>query len=378
MFEPLLLHLFLLHASVDIVYSSLSYLKHLFTLFLFPNRTTLLMLYSFVESVSFFFCAYHPSQTDAQNIFAQQLPGVMPLNSKVLWSILSSTIIEVLKKRWTLLNIICPNQENQENPDMMGMPPSYIVVDISWEDPDDDSDHLEVINEEKRIETKNENLENNLDNQIGKKYQDFFQNYWRTSTFVSFPRNSLCLRDHWQLKIGTSLLWFGKQWRAMASYSTANGLCIKQLEVVSVSQMLNVLQLVPPHKDLVDALLPHLAVSPGVEGGGGLPPSSTAECEPQSTKDFEGIWYVLAGEIKFILVNTAVGVIISLAFINAKDIIDETKEYEPKCIENLRGKVRTKEKKTFSGIKSKCRKLSPSNKKESVSNAATTLIEIAS
>jgi len=338
------------------------------------------MLYSFVESVSFFFCAYHPSQTDGQNIFAQQLPGVMPLNSKVLWSILSSTIIEVLKKRWTLLNnIICPNQENQENPDMMGMPPSYIVVDMSWEDPDDD--HLEVINGGKRIETKNENLEHNLDNQIAKKYLDFFQNYWRTSTFVSFPRTSLCLRDNWQLKIGTSLHWFGTQWRAMASYSTASGLCIKQLEVVSVSQMLNVLQLVPPHKDLVHALLPHLTVSSGVEGGGGLPvipPSSTAECEPQSTKDFEGIWYVLAGEIKFILINTAVGVIISLAFINAKDIIEETREYELKCIENLRGKVRRKEKKTFSGIKSKCRKLSPRNKKESVSNAATKLIEVAS
>lgn len=263
----------------------------------------------------------------------------------------------------------------------MGMPPSYIVVDMSWEDPDDDSDHLEVISEGKRIETNYENLENNLDNQIGKKYQDFFQNYWRTSTFVSFPRTSLCLRDNWQLKIGTSLHWFGTQWRAMASYSTASGLCIKQLEVVSVSQMLNVLKLVPPHKDLVHALLPHLTVSPGVEGGGGLPvipPSSTAECEPQSTKDFEGIWYVLAGEIKFILINTAVGVIISLAFINAKDIIEETKEYELKCIENLQGKVRRKEKKTFSGIKSKCRKLCPRNKKESVSNAATKLIEVAS
>merc|ERR1711942_124345 len=111
------------------------------------------MLYSFVESVSFFFCAYHPSQTDGQNIFAQQLPGVMPLNSKVLWSILSSTIIEVLKKRWTLLKLICPNQADKENSDMEGMPPAYIVVATSWEDPDDDPEELEIIIREKKIDT---------------------------------------------------------------------------------------------------------------------------------------------------------------------------------------------------------------------------------
>ena len=83
MFEPLLLHLFLLHASVNLVNFSMKYFEFLFSQFLFPDRLTVLKIFIFVESVSYFSGVFEPTKTDAQQIFSPQFPGVISLNSKV-------------------------------------------------------------------------------------------------------------------------------------------------------------------------------------------------------------------------------------------------------------------------------------------------------
>merc|ERR1719402_483467 len=78
---------------------------------------------------------------------------------------------------------------------------------------------------------------------------------------------------------------------------------------------------------------------------------------PQYTKDCRGKWYILAGKVNLFLANSAVGVIISFAYIADQGIIDETKDDKMNNV--------GKEKKV-SWIQSNCRALSPNNYKESV------------
>ena len=70
---------------------------------------------------------------------------------------------------------------------MEGMPPAYIVVATSWEDPDDDPEELEIVIREKKIDTKIEKVENILGNQIRNKNHNFIKNYWKTLNSISAP-----------------------------------------------------------------------------------------------------------------------------------------------------------------------------------------------
>jgi len=298
-----------------------------------------LMLFIFVESFSYFFCVYQPTQTDAQKIFAQQLPRVIPLSSKVLWSILSSTIIEVLKKRWALLEMICPKLQNKETSELEGMPPAYIVVEMSWEDPDDDTNKLEEMNDN-NIDRNVEDLENMLDNQIEKKKEDFIQNYWRTCISTNIPRYRLWPEHYSHFRLGTCLL---TQLLHRAQLCNGNGFCQSQLEMVNLSEKYQEMQCVPREDARPPILLPFLtALRPASTSG--LYLGSYSSNHSALTKNMKGIWYILAGKFNIFLANSAVGVAISLAFINAQDIIDETKEDEIKSRENAWRKVKKKTK----------------------------------
>ena len=64
--------------------------------------------------------------------------------------------------------------------EMEGMPPAYIVVDMSWDDPEDDLNEIENRKDDNdKIDAKNDKVEDNLDNRIEIKVQEYFQNYWR-------------------------------------------------------------------------------------------------------------------------------------------------------------------------------------------------------
>lgn len=288
----------------------------------------MLMLFIFVESFSYFFCVYQPTQTDAQQIFAQQLPRVIPLSSKVLWSILSSTIIEVLKKRWALLQMICPKLQNKETSELEGMPPAYIVVETSWEDPDDDTNELEEMNIN-NIDRNVEDVENMLENQIENKNTDFIQNYWRTCISTNIPRYRLWPEEYSHFRLGTCLL---TQLLHRAQLCNGNGFCQSQLEVVNLSEKYQKMQCVPREDARPPMLLPAI----------GLYMGSYSSNHSALTKNMKGIWYILAGNFNIFLANSGVGVAISLAFINAQDIIDETKDDEIKSRENVWRKVKRK------------------------------------
>jgi len=320
----------------------------LFAQFLFPDRLTVLIIFIFIESVSYFSVVFQPTKSDAHKILAPQFPGLISLNSKVLWSILSSTTIEVLKKRWTLLKLLCLENADQENSDMEGMPPPYIVVDTSWEDSDDDDDpaEVEIVFEKKKIDTKVEEVENIFDNQIGNKYLNCNKKCWRTFKLFSVPIYSLWPQDYWHCR---NITWYlhlaGKQMIDEESFNSVNWHCLQQLE----SKMLEEVQ-------LGHVLVQHLPRAQGGDGDGGLL-FSIEDYAPQCTKDCRGKWYILAGKVNLFLANSAVGVIISFALITDQDIIDETKDDKMNNV--------GKEKKV-SWIQSNCRALSPNNYKESV------------
>merc|ERR1719320_2366977 len=122
------------------------------------------------------------------------------------------------------------------------MPPAYIVVDTSWEDPDDDQDddpeELEIVIKEKKIDTKIEKVENILDNQIRNKNRNFIKNYWKKLNSISAP-DYRCPKDYWHCRIlSCSLHLAGKQLINEESFNSANWHCPQQLEDEQLSKML--------------------------------------------------------------------------------------------------------------------------------------------
>jgi len=382
-FEPVLLYLFFLHASVNLVNFSIRYLKFLFTQFLFPDRMSLVLLYIFVETISFFYSVYFVNHKDAQKLFAHQLTGIIPLNSKVMWSVLSSAIIEVLKKRWILLELICPTEEKKEISEMDGMPPAYIVVDMRWDDPED------YLNCDKKdnIGEKIEEIENNQnENQIS----EFIQNYWKTNTSLFNHRYSSWPENNWYSKIGNKNCFLDEIYKHQIneeSFCIANvkGFYFTPFEVVKLSMRSKEDRLLPQKMAVISGLLPYLPLETCRPLGGGyymygekpqeLIGSSLAEHNEALTENFKGIWYILAGKFNLFLANSAVGVVISLAFLNAHDIIHETKDYDTKTKGNIWRKVKRKEK-LLSALKTnKSYNFSPFNEEEPASSAATTFTQ---
>lgn len=269
---------------------------------------------------------------------------------------------------------------------MEGMPPAYIVVDMSWEDPDDDLNDLANKKENNdKIKEKFDKNENSLDNQNENKIQEFIQNYWRKNTSPYSHRYSLWPENYWHLIIGNGFLdRFGKHQINQESFCSANGFCFNKLEVFKLSKMLKEEKRLPPNLAVISGLLPYLPLETRRPVGGGiymcgekrqaLIGSSIAENNTAFTENLKGIWYILAGKFNIFLANSAVGVVISLAFVNAQDIIDETKDYDTKTREDTWRKVRRKEK-NLSAIEKKCYNFSPSNEEDPASRAATTFTQ---
>jgi len=147
-FEPILFHLFLFHASVNFFQFFVQGVQFLLPLFSFTiQNSTLFVLF---DSVQYFSFICSSNQKNAQDFVVNHMIAVLPLNSKVLWSVMSSTIIEVLKKRWTLMRLLQIQKEADGSTRTVGMPPSYIVVETYWDDtdnePGDDKTDLELVN----------------------------------------------------------------------------------------------------------------------------------------------------------------------------------------------------------------------------------------
>jgi len=370
-FEPLLLYLFFLHASVNIFQFSIRHFKFLFTQFLFPDRSSLVALYLLVETISYFSFVFYANYKDAQRQLAHLLLGIIPLNSKVLWSILSSTAIEVLKKRWTLLKLICPKQEIPECSEMVGMPPAYIVVDMRWDDPEED------INE---YRNKNiDQFEENEINQNQNKIDESIKYYWMKTSFVA-PRYRFWSAINWNWKMGNDTYFLNQihpQNEESFFFTRLRGLNFKQSKVLKHSMKLKEVYWHQKCMAVITGLLPYLHLETCRYLGGGLymcgsrHSNLAGQSDTALTENLKGIWYILAGKFNLFLANSAVGVVITLAFVNASKG-DKSKEYGTKIKRNTWRKVKRKEKYLPAPKPNNCYNFSPFNEEKPAAIAATT------
>jgi len=370
-FEPLLLYLFFLYASVNFSQFSIRHFKFLFTQFLFPDRASLVPIYLLFETVSYYSFVFYANYKDAQRQLAHFLLGIIPLNSKVLWSILSSTTIEVLKKRRTLLKFFCPNEEIPECSEMVGMPPAYIVVDIRWDDPEEDINEYKDKNidqfEEKEI---NQN-ENKIDESVKK--------YWKKTSFVA-PRYRFWSEINWNWKIGNNSFFPNQihpQNEESFFFTRLRGINFKQSKVLKHSMKLKEVYWHQKRMAVITGLLPYLHLETCRDLGGGLymcgsrHSNLAGQSNTALTENLKGIWYILAGKFNLFLANSAVGVVITLAFANANKG-DKSKEYGTKIKRNTWRKVKRKEKYLSAPKSNNCYKFSPFNEEKPAAIAATT------
>jgi len=92
----------------------------------------LLLCFVYFEFWLFLFSFQLPNKKEAEgSIFIYTLPS----NSMVLLSLLTSLVVEVIKERKTIHKLVYPHHHSSdEYEDRLGMPPSYMVVDIRWDD----------------------------------------------------------------------------------------------------------------------------------------------------------------------------------------------------------------------------------------------------
>lgn len=84
-----------------------------------------------------------PHKKEAQrSIFTSQNPSEF----KVFISLLGSFIIELIKERKSVYKLLYPHQVSTDFEERVGMPPSYMVVELTW---DDDEEQLATKNIEK-------------------------------------------------------------------------------------------------------------------------------------------------------------------------------------------------------------------------------------
>jgi len=92
----------------------------------------LLLCFVYFEFWLFLFSFQLPNKKEAEgSIFIYSLPS----NSMVLLSLLTSFVVELIKERKTIHKLVYPHRHSSvEYEDRLGMPPSYMVVDIRWDD----------------------------------------------------------------------------------------------------------------------------------------------------------------------------------------------------------------------------------------------------
>jgi len=129
--EPLVLRLFLFYASV-IFFKNYHLSASLMKTNKFHYTFPLLLCFVYFEFWLFLFSFQLPNKKEAEgSIFIYTLPS----NSMVLLSLLTSLVVEVIKERKTIHKLVYPHHHSSvEFEDRLGMPPSYMVVDIRWDD----------------------------------------------------------------------------------------------------------------------------------------------------------------------------------------------------------------------------------------------------
>jgi len=139
--EPLVLRVFFLYASINFMTTYFMF-SHLMKSNRFHYSFPLILSLITFEFLLFLFSFQLPKKEEARSIFTYTPPS----NSKILLSLFGSFIIELIKKRKFLHKLINPHNENREELEagvgVGGMPPSYMVVSITWDWENEEENNL--------------------------------------------------------------------------------------------------------------------------------------------------------------------------------------------------------------------------------------------
>jgi len=249
----------------------------------------LLLCFVYFEFWLFLFSFQLPNKKEAEgSIFIYSLPS----NSMVLLSLLTSFVVEVIKERKTIHKLVYPHRHSSvEYEDRLGMPPSYMVVDISWDDyAQEPSEEIVQLQDPTRLV------------QLQDSTKEIFQHH-KTPPLLSPDIKSLyqnynLLKTHQRLFLDDQILC----WRTNLR-SNVEHLAVLKLLITKLTKPNRVKQVITKLTKQNQKLQPiSVAISTAENHG-----------KTATTENHEEIWVLLTSNFNIFVVTSALGVVASAA-----------------------------------------------------------------
>jgi len=239
----------------------------------------LLLCFVYFEFWLFLFSFQMPNKKEPErSIFIYSLPS----NSMVLLSLLTSSIVEVIKERKTIHKLVYPHHHSSvDYEDRLGMPPSYMVVDIRWDDyAEESSEEIVQLDEDPTKE-----IFHHTPPPLSPDRKSLYQNY-------------NLLKTHQRLFLDDQILCWRTDLRSNVEHLAVLKLLITKLTKANrVNQVITKLT-IPNQKPK-----PISATSSTAENHG----------KTATTENPEEIWVLLTSNFNIFVVTSALGVVASAA-----------------------------------------------------------------
>jgi len=254
----------------------------------------LLLCFVYFEFWLFLFSFQLPNKKEAEgSIFIYNLPS----NSMVLLSLLTSFVVEVIKERKTIHKLVYPHQHGSvDYEDRLGMPPSYMVVDIRWDDyAEESSEELELV----QLQDPMKKMFHNTPPPILPDRKSLYQNY-------------NLLKTHQRLFLDEQILC----WRTSDLRSNVEHLAVLKLLITKLTKANRVNQVLTKltNPNQVNQVITKLT-NPNTKLKPISAAISTAENHGKTatTENHEEIWVLLTSNFNIFVVTSALGVVASAA-----------------------------------------------------------------
>jgi len=247
----------------------------------------LLLCFVYFEFWLFLFSFQMPNKKETErSIFIYSLPS----NSMVLLSLLTSSIVEVIKERKTIHKLVYPHHHSSvDYEDRLGMPPSYMVVDIRWDDyAEESSEEIVQLDEDPTKE-----IFHDTPPPLSLDRKSLYQNYnlLKTHQRLFLDDQILC----WRTDLRSNVEHLAVLKLLITKLTKANRVITKLTKANRVNQ---VKLTIPNQKSK-----PISATSSTAENHG----------KTATTENHEEIWVLLTSNFNIFVVTSALGVVASAA-----------------------------------------------------------------
>jgi len=251
----------------------------------------LLLCFLYFEFWLFLFSFQLPNKKEAErSIFIYTLPS----NSMVLLCLLTSFVVEVIKERKTIHKLVYPHHHSSvEYEDRLGMPPSYMVVDIRWDDylQEPSEEIVQLQDPTKLVQLQDPTKE------------ILFQHHTTAPPFSpdrkSLYQNYNLLKTHQRLFLDEQILC----WRTSDLRSNVEHLAVLKLLITKLTKPNRVKQVITKLTKQNQKLQPiSVAISTAENHG-----------KTATTENHEEIWVLLTSNFNIFVVTSALGVVASAA-----------------------------------------------------------------